>query len=129
MQWPKQLGSTYYKEKNSIFLNKGNSFLITCETNDPTATVYLLRSTDDPQLRWTNALSTFNGRMKKVGQNFYIKSVEFDDEGKYKCIAHSGFMLSKISLVKGQLMVYSKKLVFRTNKWVSPGNIFENNVF
>lgn len=60
--------------------------------------------------------------MLKIGQNFMIKSLQYEDDGEYKCVAKRPDDTLEVTLVKGNLVVSAKKHEFTTDRWVTPGN-------
>ena len=87
------------------FINSGRPLVITCKTNDHAAQVTLLRSRVFPYRPWTDALLTYNGRMKQIGQTFSIATIAYQDAGDYKCIAQSMDNSKRIAMIKGRLIV------------------------
>ena len=95
-----------------MFKFKDDSLIISCETNDLSATVFLWRrkSASSP---YTLAQEYFKQRITVVGQTFHVSSLSLTDSGFYACKASND--QSNIELELGQLIISASKQFLSLN--------------
>ena len=82
-------------------MSTGETIVISCKTNDPTAKTQLLVSPVDSEVY---VPTTDNpGRITSESQLFTIAKITAGDEGKYKCVAEKGD--TEIELFKGTMAI------------------------
>lgn len=93
-----------------IVVKQYQSFIFECQTTDLRATVSLLRTNSLSYIKWEDATKKLNGRVKRVGQNFFVARILFEDTGYYKCVATNTDDNKQIELIKGELIVTINRL-------------------
>lgn len=83
---------------------RDDSILISCQTNEPYANVYLCKR-DGQSDPWKNITEKDNlkNRVSVLGQSFLIHKLSVRDSGYYRCSAY--WNSSVVELLKGQLAV------------------------
>ena len=78
---------------------------ISCETNDPNATVTLTIRDRHNELKTSRH---FSSRLRQIGQTFFIDNLRVPDSGEVFCNASKGNFTNQ-SMYKGKLIVNAGK--------------------